>query len=144
MSQDGVDVEIINHVAPVHTDTHGGTNGPPFDEQTFNQSFRVSCLLMFYDESVLAKIRGPWVTATAGTYVAMGSLFGAGSHYHRLLILSPTASLPFNFLTARVEGGMKKKLGTTASGWQITWFGYAYGGAAGTTSGNVMFNTTTS
>src|SRR3989442_12024508 len=91
---DGVEIELREYTEPVFTDT----NGPdvPFDEQQFLEDALIRAQLVFYDDTVLGTLRSR-ASGTDGLVGAAGTLWGAGAGYFRLLILSPTGGLPYNF-----------------------------------------------
>lgn len=142
VSEDGVDINIEDHVDPVMTDTFGPR--VPFDEQHFLETGTIQMRLIFYDEAILAKIRRPLLNSAAeGTMVEAGTLYGAAGHYFRLLILSPQDSLPWNFLSARMERAKRVKIGTKRNAWDLSFFAIPYTGFAGTSVGGLLYNRVT-
>lgn len=141
VSEDGVDIEIEDMVEPVYTDTFGPK--VPFDEQGFLQVAHIRARLIFYDEAVLLKLRSLPAGGTDGTMSQAGALLGANSKYHRVLVLSPNAVLPWNFPTARIDGSRKVKVGTKRNAWDISWFAVPYTGTSGVTTAAVLYNRTT-
>lgn len=139
---DGADVEIIDQTYPVHVDTYGGTAGVPFDEQTMLQMARIRVDLVHYDETVLAKLRPCLPNGVDGTMPAAGALFGVGGSYRRLLLTSPIAGLPWNFLKARVDGSRQVRLGTKHNIWRMSFLALPYSGSTVTSSGVVLYNRT--
>jgi hypothetical protein len=138
---DGADIEIRDHTEPVFTDTAGPDM--PFDEQQFGETAIIKGQMIFYDDVVLAKHRGRpanVLAAAEGTIGNMGALWGAGGLYFRLLVLSPTDSVPWNFLTARLLDAAPSKHGTRRTLWDLTWFAIPFKGAAGLTAGTVLYN----
>lgn len=140
VSLDGVTITLHEHSDKIFTDTFGPD--VPFDEQYFLMDATVRATLIFYDDAVLGHIRSRQ-SGTDGTIGAAGTLWGGGSKYFRVLILSPTDSLPFNFPNARMEGGQPQKVGTKRTQWDVTFYAVPYSGASGSSSGTVLFNRTT-
>jgi hypothetical protein len=139
VSVDGVDIAITDHTDPIYTDTFGPD--VPFDEQQFLADAVVSAQLVFYDELVLAKLRGR-ANAGDGQLGSAGQLWGAGGKYFRLLIASPT-DIPYNFLHARLQNAFSQKVGTRKTIWQVQFYCSPYTGSAGGTSGTVLYNQVT-
>ena len=142
VSVDGVDIAIENHAEPVYPATYGPRM--PFDEQYFGETARISFTLIFYDEAVLAPLRAISDNTTEGQIGTPGSLYGANSIYKRLLITSPVASRPYNFLKARPVDAQRGRVGTRRTTWDMTWFAIPYSGSAGDPDGTVLYNSTTS
>ena len=138
---DGAEIELRDFTEPVFTDTFGPD--VPFDEQQFLEDALIRLQLVFYDDAVLGKVRSR-ASGTDGTIGNAGTLWGGGSKYFRLLIASPTDSLPFNFPTARVRNSASHKIGTRRTLWNIEFYAVPYSGAAGATTGGVLYNRTTS
>ena len=144
VSVDGVDIEIEDHVSPIYTDTNGGPEGRiPFDEMGYGQTANIRAQLVFYDETILAKLRPTFVGGSEGLQDVAGTLFGAGSKYFRLLVLSPTDGVPWNFLKARMTGSKRVKIGVRQSVWNLSFFALPYSGSSGSTASNVLYNRTT-
>lgn len=141
VSVDGVEIAVRDHTEPIFTDTFGPQ--VPFDEQQFLETALIRATLVFYDEAVMAKIRTKTGSAE-GTMGAAGALWGAGSFYYRLLVLSPTASRPYNFPKARLLDAFPAKVGTRKTTIDCTWFAVPYTGTAGATTSAVLYNSTTS
>jgi hypothetical protein len=141
VSVDGVEGTIEDHTKPIMTDTFGPD--VPFDEQQFLQTATVNAALVFYDDGVLGAIRGR-ASGTDGEVGQAGQLWGAGGLYFRLLITSPIGSLPYNFPHARMTGSWRHKEGTQKTIWNVSFFCVPYTGVAGSTSGAVLYNRSTS
>jgi hypothetical protein len=138
-SAEGVDMELIEHFLPVHTDRSGDQVGA--DEQRNGVHAIIRTRLTDYTESVLAKLRvrsqGLTDDTTSNTPGAVGAFLGGGGLYHRLLITSTIAGTPFNFLTARLlSEPTKARLGSKWTFWDVAWYVYA-------PPGSVLYNRTT-
>jgi hypothetical protein len=139
---DGADIDVMDHTVPIHTDTNGGPQGPPFDELYLPQDAEVTMQLVFFDEAVLAKIRFR-VQGTDGLMGPAGKLWGGASNYFRLLLTSPIDTTPHNFPSARLTKSFSAKLGNRQTIWNLTFYCLAYTGSAGSTAGNTLYNTST-
>lgn len=138
VSVDGVDIEERDHTEPIFTDTFGPM--VPFDEQSFLSSALIRVELVFYDEPVLAKVRGR-ISGVDGRYAKAGALWGAGSKYFRLLIDCQRDSFPRNYLNARLLDSYPVKVGTRKSVWHLTFFAKGHQAGAGETDATVLRNT---
>ena len=150
---DGAEIELRDYTEPVFTDTFGPD--VPFDEQQFLEDALIRLTLVFYDDAVLAKVRGRSAniaTTAVGTTGFAGALWGSGvtgqggaatKMYFRLLILSPGDALPYNFLNSRLRNSASQKIGTRRTLWTTEFIALPYTGTGGTTSGNVLYNRTT-
>ncbi len=153
MTVDGVEIELRDYTEPVYTDTFGPD--VTFDEQQFLEDALVRLTLVFYDDAVLAKVRGrpANINSTAeGTTGFAGALWGSGvtgqggaatKMYFRVLIASPGDALPYNFLNCRVRNSASQKVSTRRTLWTVEFIALPYTGTSGTTSGNVLYNRTT-
>ena len=107
---------------------------------------QIECQLVFYDDTVLSTIRSRPAGALAnaeGTVGNAGTLWGGGGLYFRLLVLSPTDALPYNFLKARLRGSYPQKIGTRRTLWNLEFLALPYSGASGATANTVLYNRTT-
>lgn len=129
---DTCEIEFEDLDEPVFTDEWGGRL--PEDEQMMGKVALVRVLLANFDEVVLAKVRNRSGTsaddATAGDLKAIGTFWGPGGspvtgsigNYFRLLVTSPIAALPYNFLAARLRGSYPVKLSTKFTRWALLFF----------------------
>jgi hypothetical protein len=144
---DGVEIELRDYTEPVFTDTYGPD--VPFDEQQFLEDALIRAQLVFYDDAQLALIRSrpASILGTAeGTVGNAGTLWGGNATklYFRLLVKSPTASLPYNFPNARLRNSASQKVGTRRTLWNLEFLALPYTGTAGAVSGAVLYNRTNS
>jgi hypothetical protein len=139
VSVDGIDIAITDYTEAIYTDSYGAD--VPFDEQQFLADAVVSGQLVFYDEAVLAKLRGR-PNAVDGQLGAAGQLWGAGGKYFRLLVASPT-DVPYNFLHARLQNAFSQKIGTRRTLWNVQFYCTPYTGSSGSTTGTVLYNQVT-
>lgn len=138
VSVDGVTIKPRLFNDPVYTDTFGPKVA--FDYQYFLEDAIITCDLVFYDQAVLEKLLARKTGGTAGVLASAGRLMGASGDFVRLLITSPIAGLPYNFLKAFFLDDQEVKLGTKRNIWRVTFQALPYTGAAGDTNGTVVWN----
>lgn len=135
---DGADAEVRDITVPVYVDTTGGPEGPPFDEQQMLSDATIRAQLVYYDDAVLAAVRGR--PNADGLQGQAGAFWGQGSGYFKLIVTALTAGeLGFTFPTARVRDAARGKLGTRRTVWDVTFYGIGYANAAGSTVGRVLY-----
>ena len=142
-SLDGVDLDFQDIREFVYSDAGGGPGNVPIDVQEFGETCVISADLIVYDEAVLTKIRKRPGQGTEGLLSAPGRLMGANSDFVRLLVESPTESVPWNFLYTYLRR-KPVKLSTKRSIWRVQWQAIPYIGTASAATGTTLFNRTTS
>lgn len=134
-----VAIEIIR--APIYTDAFGGPEGTVADHQYLGEFAHVRAELIFWDNAVFDKIWGAQFDITAGTGTGpgttieigsiLGQLSGSNRGYHRLVILSPIATRPYDWARAFLATS-PRKVGTRVTRIQCEWYCWQQASAAGT------------
>ncbi len=145
MTVDGMNIEEINYVDPIHDDRAGPDIST--DEQRFGQEARISGNVVWYQSAMLYQMLA-WAqngTLTSeGTLSYAGVLFGLGGFYYRLAIAapsgtSPTSEDPWNFTYARLLDAVAVKHGTVKNVWNCVWKAVNYLGTSQSLLGSVLY-----
>lgn len=137
--RNGSELEFIPFTLPIHTDDHGGDEGPPSEEQFLGEICRIRLIFNRWDAAIEAKIlQRIYGSVTAGTPPAPGTLMFPNAF--RLLI--QTTNRPYNFPLTVFKDPHQINVGTKHSALVLT--GTAYEGDATNGVNGVLYNTTTS
>lgn len=145
ISTDGVGIEIIDYVDPIHDDRAGPNVST--DEQRFGSEARITADLIWYDESIRAMLfamAANGTKATEGTMGYAGVLFGLGSVYYQLVIQPPSGTSPtsedlWRFYYARLLDAQAVKLGTVRNVWRCIWKAVNYLGSATSLNASTLY-----
>jgi hypothetical protein len=148
MTVDGVNIEVINYVDPIHDDRAGPNVST--DEQRFGQEARISGNVVWYDEAIRAQLFAVADNGTLTNEGAMGYagvLFGLGTVYYNLVVQAPSGSSPtneglWNFPYARLLDATAVKVGTVKNVWNCIWKAVNYLGTSQTLLGSVLYKHT--
>ncbi len=145
MSVDGVTIEIISYVDPIHDDRAGPNVST--DEQRFGQEARISADVVWYDEAMRAimfALAANGTQASEGTQGLAGVLFGLGGFYYQSVIqppsnTSPTSEAPWNFTYTRLLDNESVKLGTVKNVWHMVWKAVNYLGTNQSLNNSLLY-----
>ena len=145
MSIDGITIEEINYVDPIHDDRAGPNVST--DEQRFGQEGRISGDFVWYDEalrSAMFALAANGTTSNEGTQGYAGVLFGLGGFYYQSVVqppagTSPTSEAPWNFTYTRLLDSESVKLGTVKNVWHMVWKAVNYLGAAVSLNNSLLY-----
>jgi hypothetical protein len=134
---EGVQAIFRGYTDGIFTDA----SGPhvPEEEQTFSKDALIRVRLINFSEVILSKVRarmslngndasaiqdGGADVLDAGVNGALwlANTLAAGGGYFRLLITSPIALRPWNFIAARLLGEYETNLGTKNSEWTLVFY----------------------
>ena len=145
VSTDGVGLEFIHYVDPIHDDRAGPNVSS--DEQRFGTEARITADIISYDEAVrseLFAIADNGTLSTEGTEGYAGILFGLGNYYYTLIIQEPSGSSPtseslWNFQNVRLLDAAAVKVGTVRNVWRCVWKAVNYLGTNLTLNTSVLY-----
>lgn len=147
VSVDGVTFKETLLKEPVMVDTYFKH---PYDYQYSLVELVVTCDLVVWDASVLAKLKGRFAGTTQGTYAPAGSLFVQGGGTVRLLIHSTPSGTGitgvepcWNFPQVFLDDDYEVKFGTEHSKYKLK-FRAMPAQQLSSTNGVVLWNTTCS
>lgn len=147
ISVDGVTFKETLLKEPVMVDTYFKH---PFDYQYSLTEVVITCDLVIWDATVLAKLKSRLIGVTQGTYGAAGSLIVAGGYTTRLLIMSTPASTGitgvepcWNFPKVFLDDAYEAKFGTERTIYKLV-FRAMPAQQLSTTNGVLLWNTTCS
>lgn len=148
MSVDGVNVEVVRYVDPIHDDRAGPNVST--DEQRFGSEARITADVVWYDSTLLSQIfalADNGTTSSEGTAGYAGVLFGLGGFYYNLVIQSPSGSSPtneslWNFKYTRLLDAQSVKVGTVKNVWRLIWKAVNYLGTATSLNNSVLYSHT--
>lgn len=133
-SIDGISIREQLFKEPIHSDSNGGTAGPPVDVLLHGEVHTITFQSVRFDPAVDAKLQYAY-GATAGNATANCVLAFADSKTYRVLLTG--TNFTRNYLRVMVEDKELGRIGSHASVRQITLTCYA-------NASGVLWNTTTS
>lgn len=88
-SLNGLTIEELTFMAPIHTDEQGGEQGPPVDYQILGYQHRITAELAKFQDSVLQKLASRFNLNTSASLRGVGMLARCNSAAFRVLIKAP-------------------------------------------------------
>lgn len=141
VSVNGVTMTFRPKFEDVILDTFGPLTA--FDFQMFLADATIEIDAVWWDETVYEhNYTRTMGGATFGQMPAAGTLMGASGSLFRVLILSPTDGLPYNFPACKLND-WTMPVGTRRTIPRMTFHAIPYTGAIGSASGAVLFNRVT-
>lgn len=127
----GINIEAIGFISPIHSDENGGEQGPPVDYQLMGQQHRITLELSKPVMTVVAALEKFYNPNTSSANVGTGMLLGCSSGTFRLLLMSPTAGATFlrNYISCVIlEPIDYSPIGSQATRVRITFTANVVGG----------------
>jgi len=91
----GINIEAIGFISPIHSDENGGEQGPPIDFQLMGQQHRITLELSKPVMTAMALLEPFYNPNTSSANIGVGMLLGCSTAWFRLLLMSPGGGTAF-------------------------------------------------